>query len=173
MNLRGLGAGPSPRLAVDAGFRSGLLRHLSVAIGGASGVAVVMGAYELLQKQPAAGFALLRGWGPTFLIALLAIWVLGGFLGGMNATVRESFAIVAESVKDSAAAAARQADALTRLADQGGHQTEEVRRLAIYATREFPAIAERFNRTDDALERLTYAVTELHARLDRGTGQTQ
>jgi hypothetical protein len=157
-----LGREGSPTADVKVGFRTGWFRHIGVAIGGASGAAAVLGGYEVLKAQPNQAFALLQGWGPTFLISILAIFVVGKFLDGLQETVRASFNVVAQGVTSSAMASGRTADALTRLADQGGKQHEEVRRLAIYAAREFPAVYERFDQLDAALKELTEGVKGLH-----------
>jgi hypothetical protein len=121
-------------------------------IGGASGAAAVLAGFEILRTQPDKAFALLQGWGPAFVIAIVSLLVVGKFLEGLNSTVRESFSVVASSVHDSADAASRTADALTRLADQGGKQAQEVQRLAIYAAQEFPGLYTRLDRQDEILE---------------------
>lgn len=123
---------------------------------------MVLAGFTVLRAEPDKAFDLLRVWGPAFLIAMLAIVVLGKFLEGLNTTVRESFNVVATSAQASAAAAGRQADALTRLADQGNKQAEEVRRLAIYAAREFPAVYDRFDQLDASIRELTDGVKGLH-----------
>jgi hypothetical protein len=138
------------------------VRHVGVILGGASGAAVVLGGYEVLRAQPGPAFGLLQAWGPWFLIVMLAIVLLGRFLDGLNATVRESFAGVVAGMQGSAAAAGRTADALTALAAQGSHQSEEVRRLAIYAAREFPAIYDRFDQIDAAIQSVAQSVRALH-----------
>jgi hypothetical protein len=157
----GLGSLSAPKAEVALGFRSGLLKRLGVAVGGAGGAAVVLGAYEILRTQPEKAFALLQAWGPAFLIALVAIFVVGRFLDGLNSTVRESFSIVAAGVQNSAEASGRTADALTRLAEQGGRQAEHVERLAIYAAQEFPQVYERFDRQDEALSELGKSVSAI------------
>lgn len=165
---------------VEVGFRRGLLRNVSLALGGASGVAVILGGYELLQRQPERAFALLQSWGPAFLIALLAIFTLGTFLAGVNATLRESVTMIAESAKEGAQASARTADALTRLADQGSRQFEEVQRMSIYVSRELPHLYERLDRQDEMLEAVSDSLRRLHAKMpweglknERGTGTDQ
>jgi uncharacterized phage infection (PIP) family protein YhgE len=137
------------------------LQHAGLAISGASGAAIVVGAYEVLKVQPEQSFKLLAGWGPTFLIAIVALFVVGRFLEGLNATVRESFSMVASGVHSSAEASGRTADALTKLADQGGKQAEEVKMLAVYAAQEFPGIYERFDRQDVTLEKQTESLSAL------------
>src|ERR1035437_10268161 len=99
-------------LGVDS--RAGWVKHAGLAISGASGAAIVVGAYEVLKTQPEQSFKLLAGWGPTFLIVIVALFVVGRFLEGLNATVRESFNMVASGVQSSAEAGSRTADALTR-----------------------------------------------------------
>jgi hypothetical protein len=126
-----------------------------------------MGGYEVLRAQPDRAFGLLEAWGPFFLIALVAILVLGKFLEGTNQTVRESFGVVAEAVKSSADAAARTADALTRLADQGGRQAEQVERLAIYSAQEFPRVYERFDAQDALLKGLASSIDSFRSHLER------
>jgi hypothetical protein len=160
--------GDTPSADVRVGFRSGWFRHIGVAISGAGGAAVVLGAYDLLRSQPAQAFDLLRAWGPTFLIALLAIFFLGKYLDGLNLTIRESFNVVASGLRSSAEAAAqsaeassRTADALTRLAEQGGKQAQEVSRLAIYAAQEFPSVYERFDRQDAMLAKQNETMGDL------------
>ncbi len=172
MTILGLGA-KTAAANVDLGFRRGIFRHIGVVLGGAGSAAVVLGGYQLLRQQPDRAFALLQGWGPAFLLGLVALVVMGRFLDGLSQGVRESFSVVAGAVQNQAEASGRTADALTRLADQGGRQAEEIQRLVVYAGREFPSIYERFDRQDEALkslansvERVTSAVNGLHTRLD-------
>jgi hypothetical protein len=160
----GLGAGTVSKVDVQAGFRVGWLRHVGVVIGGASGAAMVLGAYEVLRSEPEQAFGLLQSWGPAFLITIVALFIVGKFLEGLNATVRESFSVVASGVQHSAEAAGRTADALTKLAEQGGQQAQEVQRLAIYAAQEFPGLYERLDRQDEVLQQLTEAVNALRVR---------
>lgn len=162
LNLSGVGP---QRVDVQAGFRTGWLRHLKVALGGATGMSVALGAYEVFRSQPDRSFQLLQVWGPAFIVALMALYVAGKFLDGMVAAIRESFGMVAQSVHDSAAATGRTADALTRLADQGGRQAEQVERLAIYAAQEFPGVYERFDRQDEVLREMGRSLKGLHSML--------
>jgi hypothetical protein len=163
----GLAETSAPKTEVSVSMRRGWLRHAGVAIGGASGAAVALGAYKVLGAQPDKAFALLQNWGPLFLLAMVALVVSSKFLDGLNSTVRESFSVVAAGVQNSAEAAGRTADALTRLADQGSRQAEQVERLAIYAAQEFPGVYERFDRQDEALRELAQSVQGLHGVLRR------
>jgi len=154
------GVGPR-RADVQVGFRSGWLRHIGVAIGGASGTAVALGCYEILRSQPDKSFQLLQVWGPAFLVAMLGILVFGKLIEALISAIRESFTMVASSVHDSAKAADRTADALTRLADQGGKQAQEVQRLAIYAAQEFPGVYERLDRQDAVMAKQNQMLGEM------------
>ena len=159
------GDGPSTELALN--FRSGWLKHIGFVIGGASGAAIAFGSYDVLRTQPDRAFNLLQSWGPAFLVSIIAIFVLGKFLDGLNSTVRESFSVVASGVESSAEAAGRTADALTKLADQGNRQAEQVERLAIYAASEFPGVYERLDSQDKVLQELVSSVKGLHSMLSK------
>jgi hypothetical protein len=165
--VTGLGLNEAAGQGVDAKaeFRSGWLKHLRIVLGGAGGAAIVLGCFEVLKSEPAQAFSLLQSYGPASLIAVVAIFVTGRFLEGLNATVRESFNMVASGVQTSAEASSRTADALTRLADQGTRQAEQVERLAIYAASEFPGLYERLDRQDEVLRDLAAGVKGLHTKL--------
>ncbi|MDR3797976.1 MAG: hypothetical protein P4K93_07475 [Terracidiphilus sp.] len=152
-------------------FRRGWLRHLQLGLRSAGGAAIVLAIFELLQRQPIAGFGLLSVWGPWPVVVLVGLAIFGRFLSRMNDTIQAAFTAVVSSVQDQtqassrqADASGRQADALTKLAEQGGQQAEEVRRLAIYAAQEFPSVYERFDRQDAVLEKVTDAVNRLVER---------
>ena len=169
MTTLGLGAmaDSATSVGVQAGFRTGWLRHVGVAVGGASGAAIVLGGYEVLRSQPDKAFALLQSWGPAFLLTLVAVTLVAGLGGELIEAIRESFKTVASSVRASADSAGRTADALTRLAEQGGRQAEQVERLAIYAAQEFPGVYERLDKQDDILQELLRGQKALHTMLDR------
>lgn len=165
LDLSGLGRS---KVGVKATFRGGWLRHIGVAVGGASGAAVVLGGYEVLRAQPDKAFALLQAWGPWFLVVLVVIFVLGKFLDGLSQAVRESFSGVVSGLSESASASSRTADALTKLAEQGGRQIEETQRLAIYAAREFPAVYDRFDVVEGQLKEIKNLILGRHQRKDGG-----
>jgi hypothetical protein len=158
-----LGLGSSvPSGEVAASFRGGWLRHFKLALSSAGGAAAAIAVFSLLAKQPTEGFRLLGQWGPWPVIALVALVLVGGFMSRMNDTIATTFGAVVSSVQAQASASGKTADALTRLADQGGKQAEEVRRLAIYAAREFPAMYDRFDQLDASISKLTEGVKGLH-----------
>jgi hypothetical protein len=153
----GLGSKPEPT-ELAAGFRGGFLKYFRFGLSSAGGAAIVFGIFELLQQQPQEGFKLLAQWGPWPVIALVAIVIvalpLGSFLSKMNDTVSTTFGAVVMSVQQQAEASGKTAEALTRLADQGGQQAEEVRRLAIYAARGLDGMNDRFDKLDSANKEL-------------------
>ena len=151
-----------PSGEVAATFKSGWVRHFKLGLSSAGGAAVVIAVFSLLEREPAEGFKLLGQWGPWPVIALVALALVGRFMSRMNETVSTTFGAVVRSVQAQASASGKTADALTRLADQGGKQAEEVRRLAIYAAREFPAMYDRFDQLDLSISKLTEGVRGLH-----------
>jgi len=171
--MAGLGfAGAAKPMEIQARFRAGWVQYAAVTLGGAGGIAVVLAVFNLLQKQPADGFKLLVAWGPYPFIILVGLAIVGKFLSRLSDSLQTTFSAVVESSQQSASAHTETAkavttlaDATTRLAEQGGHSADEVRRLAIFAAQEFPSVYERFDRTDAALGKLTGAVTQL---LERG-----
>lgn len=165
MTTLGLAGLNAPKADIDMGFRTGWLKHVALVMGGAGGVAIVLGVFKLLDTQPDKSFALLQSWGPNTLLCLVGILAIGKLFEGLNTTVRESFTIVASGVKSAAESQGRTADALTRLADQGSRQAEQVERLAIYAAQEFPGLYERLDKQDDALRELASGVKGLHKLL--------
>lgn len=162
-----LGGAGKPKVDVQVGIRRGWLKHIGVAIGGATGASIALGGYEVFRAQPDRSFTLLQTFGPLFLVALMVLYVGGKVLEGMVAAVRESFSMVATSVHDSAEASARTADALTRLADQGGREAEQVERLAIYAGQEFPCVYERLDAQDAVLSQVVMGIKGLHSMLSK------
>lgn len=161
MTTLGIGLNEVPKGEVAASFRGGWLRHFRVALSSAGGAAVVVGIFELLQRQPIEGFRLLGVWGPWPIVALVALTFGGRFMSRLSDSLQTAFSALVSSAQQQAQASDRQANALSKLADQGGQQAEEVRRLAIYAAQEFPSVYERFNRQDEVLANVADAVNRL------------
>ena len=170
MTTLGLSETAIPRAQVALGFRGGWLKHVRVALSSAGGAAIVLAIFELLQRQPIEGFRLLGLWGPWPIVALVALAFAGRFLSRLNETIQTTFGAVVTTVHQGVDAQIKTADALSRLADQGGRQAEQVERLAIYATQEFPFVYERFDKQDAILTDLQSGVKALCARLD-GSGR--
>ena len=146
------------------GFRAGWLRHFKVALSSAGGAAVIFGLFELLQKQPVQGFKLLGEWGPWPVLAMVGLVLVAPFLVGLQDTVRTAFGAIVSNFQLQTVASTKTADALTRLADQGGRQAEEIRRLAIFNAQEFPGIYSRFDKQDEVLQDLSSLVKVLVTR---------
>ena len=130
---------------------------------------MIVAAIELLERQPRAGFNLLAQWGPWPIVALTLAAILGSFLARLNETVSATFSSIVDSAKEGVQAQGRMADAVTKLAEQGGRQSEEVRRLAIYAAREFPGVYERLDKQDLVLDEVLVAVKDIQGKLPEGT----
>lgn len=154
---------------VSVGFRRGWFRHIRVALSSAGWLAVIVAAIKLLALRPTEGFGLLGQWGPWPIIAIVCVVLLGHFLSRLTDAVQVSFSSMVKSAEAGAAAHNRTADALTQLAEQGGRQAEEVRRLAIYAAREFPSVYERLDRQDEVLSTITAVVHEIRAHQQKET----
>jgi hypothetical protein len=165
----GLSAAAGQGTDVSVGFRYGWLKHIGMVFGGGFGAAVVVGAYEILGSQPERAFGLLQSWGPAFLLAIFALYLVGRFLDGLSAMAREGISVVVGSMKSNAEAQGRTADALTRLADQGSRQFEQVERLAIYAASEFPGVYTRLDSQDKVLEGIAQSVNALRVHFS-GSG---
>jgi hypothetical protein len=147
----GIGAEKPSGGEVHVGFRQGAVRHAKVALTSAGSAAIVFALFSLLQHRPAEGFGLLAAWGPWPIIALVALGIGGQFLNRINDTIQSAFGAVVTSVQQGAEAQGKTADALTRLADQGSRNAQEVERMSLYAAQEFPVLWERMDRVDSML----------------------
>jgi hypothetical protein len=165
--LTGLGieAGGAPKGELAASFRGGRLRHFWVALSSAGGAAIVLGLFALLQRQPVEGFKLLGLWGPWPVLALVALALLAPFMSRMSGTIQTAFTALVTNAQQQTQAGVKTADALTRLADQGGRQQEQVERLAIYAAQEFPGVYERLDKQDEILLDVQRGIKGLHSML--------
>jgi len=169
MTLLGLGGGKSPDGELAVGFRRGWPNRFKLVLSSAGGAAVAFAAAELLEKQPREGFTLLLQWGPWPFIALVALALAGSIMSRLSETVQTTFEAVVKSSQQGAEAQGSIAGALTRLADQGGRQAQQVERLAIYAAQEFPSVYERFDKQDLALGELATLVRSI-VIVQRGAG---
>jgi uncharacterized protein YukE len=151
MTVLGLGHVEAPS-EVTGSFRAGWIRHIRVVLGSAGGAALIFGAFELIQKQPGESFKLLGAWGPWPVVALVALVLVGSFLSRINETISTTFAAIVTSSQQQAQSSGKMADAVSRLADQGNKQAQEMQRLAIYAAQEFPGVYERLDRQDKVLD---------------------
>lgn len=69
----GLSGSGSHSGEIRVGFRTGLVRSVSVVVGGAGLVGFAIGVVELAQKQPDRFFDLLSKWGFVWLLSLVAM----------------------------------------------------------------------------------------------------
>lgn len=166
METLGIGVVSTPKGELELGLRRGWVQHLKLALSGAGGAAVVLAAFELLQREPQAGFGLLTSWGPwPIVILVIVIGVFGPFLRRINDTIGSSFEAVVVGVRQGAEAHTKTAEALTKLADQGTRQVLEVERLATFSAQSVPIMLERLDLQDEKLEQHTNTLAEILSEL--------
>jgi hypothetical protein len=175
MTFLGLTPGKTPDSEVSVGFRRGWPSSFKLVLSSAGGAAIAFAAVELLERQPKEGFALLGLWGPWPFIVLIAIVLLGAAANQFVEVLRTALSQGLQSSQQGAEAAVRTAEALTKLADQGGRQFEEVRRLAMYASQEFPSVYTRLDRQDELMKEIWEQGKELNrdvvkALIERNAG---
>lgn len=92
----GLGAAKSVS-EVRIGLRNGWIRSVAITMGGASVIGLVVGLFNLAERQPTQMFELLSRWGFVWLLALAAMflcWDLAkiglGYLGKLADSVQDS-----------------------------------------------------------------------------------
>jgi hypothetical protein len=151
------------RMAVKTGWFKGAL---VLGIGAGGGLGLMLEIAQVFGKDPREGFDVLKAWGPWALVVGLVVWLVYQLASKSIDTARDAMNAWVGTAKTQAEASTRTADALTKLAEQGGRQGEEVRRLAIYAAQEFPSLYERFDKQDETLATLVDAVKGLHVKLD-------
>jgi hypothetical protein len=152
MTTQGLGEVKLPSGEITAGFRSGWIRSIRIGLSSAAGATLILAIFQLLQRQPLEGFRLLDSWGPWPVVAIIALVLAVPFLSRIQETISTTFGAIVASSHQTAEAQAKTADALTRLAEQGSGQAQDVQRLAIYAAQEFPGVYERLDKQDRVLE---------------------
>lgn len=157
-----------PEGKLNVQVRTGWLRsQIALGFGAGGGVAIVVAVLELVTRAPDQGFALLKAWGPWALVVALAMllaWKVASQAIGIVRVGVESFMQTSERA---AIAGDRQADAMTKLADQGGRSHEEVRRLATYAAQEFPTVYLRLDQQDAMLRANHEASVQTHGMVKR------
>lgn len=87
-------------------FREGWVKAIGVALGGTGSVAVVLGTYELIEREPKLAFDLLAQWGGRFVLCL----VFGVLLYKLAILFIAHLARLAAGVQEMAVAMARLAD---------------------------------------------------------------
>lgn len=115
MNVLGLGVTGKSKAEIRVGFRSGWIRSITVALGGAGILGLVFGMFNLAREQPDRVFALLGQWGFLWLIVLALMFLAWDLVKtGMHYLAR-----LADSVQDSAVA-------MNRIADRDDREQERV-----------------------------------------------
>jgi len=161
--------------------RTGWLRGMLVmGFGAGGGIAAGWGLLELVSHDPKEGFAVLKAWGPWALVVALAMLLAWKIATQAIALVKVGVEAFMRTSERGAVASESQAAALSKLADQGGRNAEEVRRLATFAAQEFPSVYARFdqqeaklNANHDATLAVHALVEKLAARCDEAPGRAE
>lgn len=116
---------------------------------GAAGVmiAFTLGFFDLLKRDPAASSELLRGWGPGFVLGLLALIVLGSFLDKM-----------VDAQRSSVDAQQKVAIALTTLAEKDDRDRDRM-------VTETQYMAQRMDQTHEAVTSMAAQLRRIEMRL--------
>lgn len=140
---------------VRVGLRRGLFQYVTVALGGVGVVSLTLAVLRLFQANPEESFALLRSWGPNFLLAVVVVVAVRGVLDQLI-----------EISRDGVQAQRQMAEAMTQIAAKDDRQAEEVRRLTVYASRELGVIGERMDKQEEVMQKVAASVEGLHNRLN-------
>jgi hypothetical protein len=151
------------RLSVRTGWFRGFL---AVGLGAGGGAAIILELAQIFAHDPREGFDVLKSWGPWAMVVGLVVFLVYQLAAKSIDAARDAMNAWVGTAKTQAEASTRTADALTKLAEQGGRQGEEVRRLAIYAVQEFPSLNVRLDKQDETLAVLVDGIKSLHTRLD-------
>jgi hypothetical protein len=151
------------RVAVKTGWFKGFL---ALGLGAGGGMAVALSVTQVFAHDPREGFDVLKSWGPWAMVVGLVVFLVYQLASKSIDAARDGMNAWVGTARTQAEASTRTADALTRLAQQGGQSAEEVRRLNIYAAQEFPSIYARFDKQDDKLDLLVDAMKGLATKFD-------
>lgn len=170
--MTGLGLSPASLTSGQAGTgtKGAWAKGFRIALGSGGGAAIVFALFDLIRNRPGESFQLLNSWGPWPVIALVAMVLVGMFLSRINETISTAFSAIVSSSQEQAQSMGKLADAVSRVADQGNKQAQEVQRLALYAAQEFPGVYERLDSQDKVLGEIAETVRHLAARGKHGDG---
>jgi hypothetical protein len=122
---------------------------------GAAGLmlALALGFFELLKNNPAAGIEVLKSWGPGFVLALLALVVVGSFLDK-----------IVDAQTAGVEAQQKVAVALAQLAERDDRDRDRM-------VTETQYMAQRMDQTHALVISLTAQMSRIESRLgEKGTG---
>ena len=146
-------------------FRGGnwLRGFFVLSFGATTAVVLMMATFKVLQQEPTEAFGLLKSWGPSFLIGILALYLLSSLIEravdkGMQ-IVREYFATTAMSQDKSIAAQEKTAVALQALATG-------VQQIANKDDRAFQEMQTLTAYTGAQSEKIYRRMGELHDKFD-------
>jgi hypothetical protein len=116
-------------------------------------VGIVIEFFRLCGSDPRGAIELLKAWGPSFLLGMLMISVIGGLLGKML-----------DISRDGVAAQTRMAEAIGRIAEKDDRQFDEMRRTSQYAAQMSERVVELISGQSAAIHELTDQMKE-HGRI--------
>ena len=105
MTLLGL-TGEQPSGEIRLGFRTGLVRTFVLTMSGASGLGLVIAAFDLAKENPAVVLELLKQWGFIWILVLVSMY----FAWDIGRALVRHLGKLSESVQESAVAMGRIAD---------------------------------------------------------------
>lgn len=126
-----------------------MFRRILFGGGAATGVAILYGFVRLMEQDPKDGFALLRQWGPWFLIALVAMyftWDLGKRVLTSMATLADGMQTLSASVKVIADKDDRQYDEMRRMSQYSAQQSERFMSLLLEQGEQLKSISGKLDR---------------------------
>lgn len=156
------------RMRVKTGWFKGAL---ALGIGAGGGLGLMLEVAQIFGRDPREGFDVLKSWGPWALVVGLVVWLVYQLASKSIDTARDAMNAWVGTAKTQAEASTRTADALTKLAQQGGRSAEEVQRLTIYTAQEFPSLYLRLDKQDDALDEIKALVHGLAVKFDAAQGR--
>jgi gas vesicle protein len=121
------------------------------AIGAVTGIVVEF--FRLLDSQPKDSIELLKSWGPSFLLGILVIAVIGKLLTQML-----------DISRDGVAAQTQMAEAIGRIAEKDDRQFDEMRRMSQYSAQMSERVVELISDQSAAIRNLSNQMKE-HGRI--------
>jgi hypothetical protein len=117
-------------------------------------VAITLAFFEMLKSSPGLGADLLKAWGPGFILGLLAIAVVGSFLGQMLDAQQSGV----EAQQQNAAAQKEVAVALTRVAEKDDRERDRMVTETQYMMQKMEQTHAIMARTEAAVNRIESAL---------------
>lgn len=161
MTLLGLGKSVAEDAADEVlehtRLRAELIKRFVLGGGTSVGIAIVLGAFELLHNEPHDAFPLLTAWGPWCIVTVFAIYVIYDVLKTVINLIRAVGMRVAGAIEKLASAQQQQAD-------KDDRQYDRMITLTTYGNTRADRLHERMDESDEALHRYQ---EQLAGKMDR------